>query len=223
VKVFPVWGAGGRPGCLQLRVEKAVSGTVVSVKRRRSSRRETAVARLLVDVSALEQPYEALEVDWREDSPSFATNLRVEASDDLRSWSTVVSQAPLVRIDYGGQRLEQCTVEVRAPLRNTAPVLDCPRIAGAAEQGRRDGRPAAGVDASQVRLGGALQELERAWKDVRRLPAKPGEYMFDLGGRFRSSAFASDCRRTIRSRASRCCHARTQTRMARDNECRGLG
>jgi Protein of unknown function (DUF3999) len=188
VKVFPLYGeqAADLDG-LQLRVEKAGSGTVVSV--RSEGAHPAAKRRLLaylVDVSGLEQPYEALEVDWRQDSPSFATNLRVEASDDLRSWSTVVSQAPLVRVDYGGQRLEQRTVEF-APrtakyLRLSWPVHGSPR-----PQSRVEGTADQPLELTrvQVRTGGAVQEPERAWKDVQAAAGeKPGEYLFDLGGRF---------------------------------------
>lgn len=190
VKVFPLYGeqAADLEG-LQLRVEKAGSGTVVSVRsegtRPASKRRLLAY---LVDLSALEQPYEALEVDWRQDSPSFATNLRVEASDDLKSWSTVVAQAPLVRIDYGGQRLEQRTVEFQPRsakyLRLSWPG---PGSAGQA-QSRVEGAAAdqpLELTRVQVRTGGTMQEPERAWKDVQSAAGdKPGEYLFDLGGRF---------------------------------------
>jgi hypothetical protein len=137
----------------------------------------------LADVSALEQPYEALEVEWRQESPSFATNLRVEASDDLRSWYTVVAQAPLVRIDYAGQRLEQRTVEFQPRsakyLRLSWPAPGSPGQASSRAEGALE------LTRVLVRTGGTIQEPARAWKDVQSAATeKPGEYGFDLGGRF---------------------------------------
>jgi hypothetical protein len=183
VKYFPLYGEqpGGLEG-LQLRVEQAGGGTVVSVK---SEGAKPAAKRkllaYLVDVSALERPYEALEVDWRQDSTSFATNLRVEASDDLKNWSTVVSQAPLVRVDYGGQRLEQRTVEFQP---RTAKYLRLSWPVSSKGEGAGGEQPLE-LTRVMVRTGDVFLEPERVWKDVQ--PAsgeKPGEYTFDLGGQF---------------------------------------
>jgi hypothetical protein len=183
VQYFPLYGE--QPADLEglrLKVEKSGTGTVVSVKS--DGGRSVAKRRLLaylVDVSALKQPYEALELDWRQDSASYATNVRVEASDDLKSWTTVVPQAPLVRIDHDGQRLEQRTVEFQP---RTAKYLRLSWPASA----KADGQAAAEaleLTRVTVRTGNIALEPERAWREV--LPEageKPGEYLYDLGGQF---------------------------------------
>jgi uncharacterized protein DUF3999 len=180
---FPLYGE--QPADLdglRLKVEKSGSGTVVSVKSEGGE--PLAKRRLLaylVDASTLKQPYEALELDWRQESASYATNLRVEASDDLKSWTTIVSQAPLVRIDHDGQRLEQRTVEFQ-PRTAKYLRLSWPASAKAGGPGSAEPLELARV---MVRTGDIALEPERAWKDA--LPEageKPGEYLFDLGGQF---------------------------------------
>jgi hypothetical protein len=175
VKFFPLYGE--QPADLQglqLRVEKGAGGTVVSVKSDAGKRAaHRSVLAYLVDLSALKQPYEALELDWRQDSASSATTLRVEASDDLEHWTTVASQAPLVRLDYGGQRLEQRAVEFHP---RTAKYL---RLTWPAS-GRTE---ALDITSVMVRTGEIALEPERAWREL--LPKageKPGEYLYDLGG-----------------------------------------
>ena len=175
VKYFPLYGE--QPADLQglqLRVEKGAGGTVVSVKSDAGkSAAHRSVLAYLVDLSALKQPYEALELDWRQDSTSSATTLRVEASDDLEHWTTVASQAPLVRLDYGGQRLEQRAVEFHP---RTAKYL---RLTWPAS-GRTE---ALDITSVMVRTGEITLEPERAWREL--LPKageKAGEYLYDLGG-----------------------------------------
>ena len=180
VKYFPLYGE--QPADLQglqLRVEKGAGGTVVSVKSDagKSAARRSVLA-YLVDVSVLKQPYEALELDWRQGSASFATTLRVEASDDLEHWTTVASQAPLVRLDYGGQRLEQRTVEFRPRtakyLRLSWPGIGRPEAAG---------REPLDLTSVMVRAGEIAVEPERAWRELPpEAGEKPGEYLYDLGG-----------------------------------------
>jgi hypothetical protein len=183
VKYFPLYGE--QPADLQglqLRVEKTGGGTVVSVKSEvgKPPTQQRLLAYLL-DVSALKQPYEALELDWHQGSASFATTLRVEASDDLKNWTTVVPQAPLVRVDYGGQRLEQRTVEFQ-PRTAKYLRLSWPTVGKA--DGTGHGEPL-DLTRAMVRTGEIALEPERAWREV--LPEageKPGEYLYDVAGQF---------------------------------------
>ena len=182
-RYFPLYGE--QPSDLdglRLKVEKSGAGTVVSVKSEGGE--PLAKRRLLaylVDLSALKQPYEALELDWRQDSASYATNLRVEASEDFKSWTTVVPQAPLVRVEHDGQRLEQRTVEFQP---RTAKYLRLSWPAFARSDGAGRAEPPE-LTRVMVRTGDIALEPERTWKET--LPEageKPGEYLFDLGGQF---------------------------------------
>lgn len=183
VPYFPLHGEQATDlESLQLRVEKGGRGTVVNVKTDGGDKPATKRRLLayLLDMSALERPYEALELDWRQDTSSFAANLRVESSDDLKSWSTLVSQAPLVRVDYGGQRLEQRTIEFQ-PRHAKYLRLSWP---AAGEPGSKTDQP---IQLTRVlaRTGEIFLEPDRAWRDVQASPGeKPGEYQFDVGGPF---------------------------------------
>jgi hypothetical protein len=183
VKYFPLYGE--QPADLdglRLKVEKSGGGTVVSVKT--EGAQPAAKRRLLaylVDVSGLKQPYQALELDWRQDTDSVATNLRVEASDDLNNWTTVVARAPLVRVEYGGQRLEQRTVEFQP---RTAKYLRLSWPSFRQGDGPVYSDPLE-LTRVMVRAGDIAPEPERAWKEVLPEPGdRPGEYLYDLGGQY---------------------------------------
>jgi len=61
----------------------------------------------LIDTGAQSKPYQSLQLDWRQKSESFAINVRLDASDDLKNWEAINTRAPLMRLDYEGERLEQ--------------------------------------------------------------------------------------------------------------------
>jgi len=175
VRYFPLYGeqSSDLEG-LRLRVEKAGGGTVVSVDSRQAvpAARRKLIA-YLIDTSNLEQPYEALELDWRQDDSSFAANVRLEASDDLKAWSVVLGQAPLVRVDAGGQRLEQRVLEF-APHRSKYLRLSWPQSAQPIE-----------LRSAALRTGDIVHEPERSWLRITAQDAgKIGEYWFDLQGQF---------------------------------------
>ena len=175
---FPLHGNSSRDlEGLNLRVERGRSGTVVSViddQRKRAAKR--TLRAYLVDASSLHQPYQALELDWTQAADSVATNLHVESSNDLQHWSTLVSQAPLVRADFGGRRLEQRTVEF-AP--HTAKYL---RLSGPALASTEQALKLTKVS---VRTADIAVEPQRSWREVAGTQGdKPGEYLFDLGGQF---------------------------------------
>jgi hypothetical protein len=65
----------------------------------------------LVDASALKQPLATIELDWRS-AGDLVGSLRVEGSDDLARWTTLAAAAPLVSLQFDGERLEQKSVEL---------------------------------------------------------------------------------------------------------------
>jgi len=175
VKYFPLYGAqtADLEG-LRLRVERAGGGTVLNVTSDRAP--PTAERRLLgylIEASDVEQPYETLELDWRQQESSSAANVKLEASEDLKTWSVVLAQSPLVRIDSNGERLEQRTLDF-APRRSKYLRLSWPQAAKPID-----------LTAATVRAGEILREPDRVWLQASPQDAtKPGEYLFDLGGPF---------------------------------------
>ena len=152
-------------------------GTLVAVRGRGVESKNTpkAVAYLL-DASALkDEPIRALIVDWDAAPGSQVVNVRVEASEDLKSW-TPVGGGPLVSVQGDGRALTQPRIDF-APrkaryLRLTwdAPGFVLKRARAEKEAGSE---PAARV--TRVVQGTA--------------GAKPGEYLYDLGGRLPVEAY----------------------------------
>jgi hypothetical protein len=126
----------------------------------------------LVDASRFEQPIAALDLDLREPHDGFTGSVRVESSDDLAHWSTLVPQAPVVMLQFAGQRLERKQVEFSAArckyLRLSWPM----------------GQPPLDLTAVRARPGSVIVEPPRAWHAVTATPARQGEFEFDLGGQF---------------------------------------
>ena len=89
---------------------RAADGTLVSVRGAGALARRAAPkaadpkpVALLVDASKTNEPVQAIEFEWQAVPGAEMVTVRVEASDDLRSWTTLGS-APLVRLG-GGQRM----------------------------------------------------------------------------------------------------------------------
>ena len=132
----------------------------------------------VVDLTALDRPLRTLELDWAPVPDGFAGRLRVEASDDLALWRTLVAAAPLVSLEAGGQRLEQKRVELPLPARKAKYL----RLSWVAPEA---GRALPLLTAVRGEPAGRDVPLAREWvmQDAAR-GDKPGEYVFDLGGRF---------------------------------------
>ena len=98
--------------------------------------------------------------------------MTLEASDDLRQWTTLASGVSVLRLAAGGERLEQLRIEFPARkvkyLRLTWPGRGTPlELAGVA-----------------VEPGETIVDAPRQWHEVpgAAVKDKPGEFEFDLGG-----------------------------------------
>lgn len=181
VRFFPVYGNQNQAiDAVQLKVEKGSGATVVSVAS--DNHKPVGKRRLLaylIDAGAVNKPYQLLQLDWRQKSTSFAINVRLDASEDLKTWSSVNARAPLVRVDYGGQRLEQRAIEFSP---RTSRYL---RLSIADTQGEQNAETDAQLDlsAASLRGGEIAVEAPRNWMEVNADAGdNPGEYRFDLGG-----------------------------------------
>lgn len=173
LRYFPLQGARGTGAdALEVRVQRNANGTLVHVTSNGTPGKTTrTLVGYLVDASALKQPPSVLELDWRRTGDLVGT-LTVEGSDDLARWTVLTAAAPLVSLQFDGQRLEQKSVELPAVhykyLRLSWPTGQTP-----VELIALHARPRA------VRV-----EPERRWKTVvASTGAEAGEHLFDLGGR----------------------------------------
>jgi hypothetical protein len=153
-------------------VDISVNGAVVTVRGARPptpSRPARAVVWLL-DASQLKTPIRMLTIDWNSGAGNEAFRVTVERSDDLRSWTTVASRAPILRVRQDGRELVQRQVVLHGTqakyLRLTAD------------------RPAFELRSVQAEAAPTTRALARAERTVKGTAgAKPGEYVFDLGAR----------------------------------------
>ena len=161
-------------GDLAITVRRAPSGTTVDLSTRdgKAVPPERLVG-YLVDATAGKEPLAALAMSL----PSAAnviTRVRVDASDDLIGWHTLVSDMPLIALEFGGRRLTRERIEL-AP--TTAKFLRVTFVPG---------QPT--PELTSLRGEGADRAVEapRQWRDVAGVAVRdtPGAYEFDLGGTF---------------------------------------
>ncbi len=109
--IFPVRAVNAASASTdQLKVEVRRDGAVVSVQSAKVGG-STPVVAWLVDASGFDPAVEALELTIPSKADVVA-RVRVEASDDLKHWSRLTDDAPVVRARFGGEQLEQLRVPV---------------------------------------------------------------------------------------------------------------
>lgn len=163
---FPLKNAGAVNAGLDVKIE--ADGRLISL-RSQATTATPAVAAWLFDLSALQQPAEALLLDWAAPADGFSTTVRVEASDDLRDWRPL-AEAPLLDLRFGGQVLQQKRVDFSATRYRYL------RLAGAAALPPLTGSAVVTLPAQAV--------APQRWLEVTGRPGEQaGDYVFDLGAR----------------------------------------
>jgi hypothetical protein len=112
--VFPVWsGPGKRIDQLDVQIQQRADGSVVSITTNAPASKQKNVEasrhaiNYIVDASAIELPLTALVPQWSAPPENYIGAARVEASDDLKTWRTVIAGASLVYLVQGQTRLQQ--------------------------------------------------------------------------------------------------------------------
>ena len=186
--VFPVWGVPGkRIDQLDVRIEQREDGTVASIKTMGAPPLKANAPRhpinYIIDASAVTLPIAVMRPQWQAVPENYIGNARIEASDDLKSWRTLVSDATLVYLVQGQTRLAQDRILLpptkakyfRVTFGASAPLLvdmqmDAPALRG---EPRRQA----------VHVGGRPGE-------------KPNEILYDLGVRAPVDRVRIDVRQT---------------------------
>jgi hypothetical protein len=111
---FPIKGDETREYGSQSAVEVSTSGNQSVVVRFGGSQtaRKTVTRGYLVDLKNEESALRRLDLDWKGAAENSFFNIRVESSNDLQSWDTVVSSFTLARFKYGNEKLEQKAVDL---------------------------------------------------------------------------------------------------------------
>lgn len=134
---------------------------------------EQRIVGYFVDLTSLDRLLRAIDLDWEPAPGGHAGKLRVETSDDLGSWRTLVAAAPLVDLEMGGQRLQRKRIELPS---QHARYL---RLSWVASGGAPE------LTSLRGELVDRVVETDRQWLLID--PAtgeKPGDYLFDLRGHF---------------------------------------
>ena len=129
-------------------------------------------ASYLLDASALRMPVRALDLEVQADG-DYSGKVRLESSNDLAQWRTVVTDAVILDITQGAERLQRRRIEF-AP--QSAPYY---RLAW---DGMPQGARLASASAQPANL---RSEPAHEWTDVPGVAGEaPGEYRFDTAAHF---------------------------------------
>lgn len=173
--LFPLKAeAGASVDAISIRMRRGAGGTssidVTSTGGKASG--EQRVVGYLVDLSRLDRALRAIDFDWQAVPDGFAGKIRIDASEDLGSWTTLVPGAPLVSLEMAGQRLQQKRVELP---RQKVKYL---RLSWA-----HGGGATPAITSARGEPVGRTVEAPREWLTFNSTKGeKPGEYLFDLRG-----------------------------------------
>ena len=168
VPFFPLPAhAGTAPDVLDFSIARA-DGRIISLRSRTPATGDTDVTAVLLDLTAVGEDVQGLNLEWADSNERYSAEARLEASTDLRQWQPLASAA-LVDIHYGGQRLLQRHFDF-TPARYRYLRLSSP-----------SGLPTLARTTVLLRPREAAPVLRR-WREVTATPGKSaGEYEFDLG------------------------------------------
>jgi hypothetical protein len=66
----------------------------------------------VLDASALQHHPDWLEFAWQGQGEQFSTSVRIDSSDDLNNWQSVVASAALAQLSFGGHQLLRNRIEL---------------------------------------------------------------------------------------------------------------
>ena len=113
--LFPLQGDAGRQASkddLEVRVNN--DGKIIDIHYKDGSGQEEGaiISSYIIDLSGVKQNIDQLIFDISDDAGSYLKSVFIEKSDDLNSWSTMVSNASLSRLQYGGHTLEKNNINI---------------------------------------------------------------------------------------------------------------
>jgi hypothetical protein len=115
LQVFPLQSAGpadsasGGDDAVTVEVRRKGDDTLVAV-RKNTQRASGAMRGLILDNSKLADRVRALRLVLGPNAPSFV-RFSLETSNDLADWNVLNAEAQVVRLDHGGQRIENDRIE----------------------------------------------------------------------------------------------------------------
>jgi hypothetical protein len=128
----------------------------------------------LLDGRALMGSISALQIGWPTDAPQFAGRLKVEASDDLGYWQTLVDGAPIANLRAGDSHLIERRIETRLMRAKFW------RLSWVGERAPFE------ITSVTAEPAGDRQDIGRPSSSIVGVPVagKAGEFEFDLGAHY---------------------------------------
>lgn len=122
----------------------------------------------VIDARAITDALRSIQFDWRSPDGASQANVRIEASDDLDQWRTVVGRSALLRVTQGDQQLQRKSIPLPQQRYQYLRVV------------RTDGGPPlqiAGVVAERISMP---QAIEPVWFTANPVASSdPSELLFD--------------------------------------------
>lgn len=164
---FPLPARALHPGSA-LSIEVSSGETRVKIRGGAPGAKTEATAGYLLDARAFSEPLAALILDWQEPRV-YQGRVRLEASEDLLSWTTLAAAAPILRSEYQGRSLARQRVEWS------------PRAAKYLRLTWPQGEPSFALTAASAEAAAARGETARSWLTAKFLKAgdKPGEFIYE--------------------------------------------
>ncbi len=171
--IFPVRGSvPGESPIDDLTVEVHRDGTVISVRGSKPAGGAPIVA-WLVDASHFESAIDSIDLDIAGDGDVVA-RVTVEASDDLKHWTRIAEDAPVLRARFAGERLDQLRIALGGTQARYLRLVDTRGAFPFTLAGVRASAVASGdtrILETVILAPGATDATARAWE-------------FDTGGHF---------------------------------------
>ncbi|MFA7537177.1 MAG: DUF3999 domain-containing protein [Desulfuromonadales bacterium] len=165
---FPLPAAAGKDDSLSVVVQRGPAGEILSLRQSRAEKGGEPA--FLVDLTAVDRPVRALELEWNGSAAAVVGKVRVEGSDDLHRWQ-MAGEDTVATLQYGAHLLERRRIDLRAQRRYLRLTFQ-----GVPETFRLQGVRAVFIP--------PRVEAERQWLSVPCRKLKENEYAFSLPGNF---------------------------------------
>ena len=172
-RLFPLYGDESKGlDSTAVRVERNARGTVVSVSVTDAApQARRRLLGYLVDPGELKAVKDALLLRW-DANEGFTAQARVEGSDDLKSWSTIAANAPILSLQHAGASLERSRVELYGARARYLRLS----LAGVPRSFR--------LRELKLELRPDMPQPAREWLALAGSAGKAGEWIFDTAGHF---------------------------------------
>ncbi len=108
-KDLPYFPLIGKSGMGQLppdvHIETTGRGTIINIRQGQKKGEIRIITSYIIDSSMVQEKADWLELEWSGQPNNFSTSVRIETSDDLNNWQSLVRSASLAQLRFNGHEL----------------------------------------------------------------------------------------------------------------------